>query len=136
MKTDSKMKMWQQAVSGGEIFFLLGNTIVTPVSDGFYAVVATIGDGMMDNARYLLRQAQLGSQTERLIDHYLKDVIERGEISCPIWTDEEEEEEDSVTLKIVAEALDDLIDNFDPNDRIHELIEEVPALKKYMKENL
>jgi hypothetical protein len=45
-----------------------------------------------------------------------------------------QEEEIDRLLRIVAEALDDLIDSFDPNDRIQELIEELPALKQYMKE--
>lgn len=60
------------------------------------------------------------------IDSRLTNSIEKGMVEIEL---------DRV-IRRVAEALDDLIDCYDPNDRIRELIEEIPALKKYMKENL
>lgn len=74
-------------VDGAEIFYLSLNgdsIVVVDDNDGCVVSIAKIEPSYTNLVRLLLRQAQLGAQAERLLDHYLADIHTRGTIPCPM----------------------------------------------------
>lgn len=85
-------------VGDGEIFYLTKdeNSIVVIDDNNSKPVeIAKVNPEYRFLVALLLRQAQMGAQVERVMDHYLADIGTRTVLLCPLLPEVKDDQEES-----------------------------------------